>query len=301
MDINEKVSGLFNKAKVGTGIKAVESKRKAAVNSANSEISGLEQTIRYLYEKIGRKVHTTLREKHNDGLLEDDLREADRLSEKIAAKRAELNQINKDFDLQIEAIRADQLAVQGQLRGNLCPSCGFGNVAGALFCAKCGGALVKNTMPDKTSKTEDAIVCVKCGMENGPESLFCFGCGNKLASDNIDSLEKQEMPDDLPSASLDFETAENSDPLEENLSSFDARDRDVEKELLSPTIFCTECGAANDSNDSFCCECGVELERIAQRTDEAPLVQESWICANCNAENSGDALFCEKCGIKYKS
>jgi len=52
---------------------------------------------------------------------------------------------------------------------------------------------------------------------------------------------------------------------------------------VTSSIYCSNCGTANDSNTSYCKHCGNKLQR-------------NKICSNCNSVLSDDSIFCSKCG-----
>ena len=55
----------------------------------------------------------------------------------------------------------------GQAAGVSCPNCGKQNVAGAKFCAECGGKMEVEKVP-----------CVKCGAQLREGAKFCSECGS---------------------------------------------------------------------------------------------------------------------------
>ncbi len=181
MAFTEKVSGFFNKAKVETEILGVDSKRKAAINSATGEIRSLEQTLRFVYEKIGRQIYTNYRDNYTDSPVAQDISEADRLTKKISALSEEINQINKDFDLQIQAIRASvpqEYDYQNKENTTItCVQCGFINNGTDTFCANCGNKL------EVVAPQQEKQHCANCGEEINKSDLFCANCGAKNEGD----------------------------------------------------------------------------------------------------------------------
>jgi len=58
-------------------------------------------------------------------------------------------------------------------------------------------------------------------------------------------------------------------------------------------FICPECNGKNEKDASFCCKCGITLERSLISGKEVPKEK----CPECNTDNEKDAKFCCKCGI----
>ena len=50
-----------------------------------------------------------------------------------------------------------------------------------------------------------------------------------------------------------------------------------------PTMACQKCGATNDRDANFCCQCGLPLNKTKH-------------CTKCGQANDADARFCDHCG-----
>jgi RNA polymerase subunit RPABC4/transcription elongation factor Spt4 len=73
--------------------------------------------------------------------------------------------------------------------------------------------------------------------------------------------------------------------------------------------YCSNCGAEHDSDDSFCAECGKdldgpaedELESEPEPEPEVSTTKETGICEKCDSEISLEADKCPQCGYEPAS
>ncbi len=177
--MNDKMSGFFSKAKAETEVFGIEAKRKSAVNQQISQIRSAEQTLRYIYEEIGRKVFLSKADLEAAPIAED-MAEAEKLCEKIKQFNEQIEQINKEFDLQVGAIRSQACPPSEQM-GRLCGKCGLMNQEQATFCAGCGNPLASGKAD--VLKEAKGKICPNCNAENAAEDNFCLSCGAALKKD----------------------------------------------------------------------------------------------------------------------
>lgn len=171
MDIKDTFGSLVSKAKSGTNVIAVETKKKMKENALKGELSSLENRLNYAYGELGKAYFATRGEEGMDDAVEKNAETVERLIAQVKDKKCETEQTLAEFDAEIQAIKAAAAVNAGG--ENACPACGVYNDVDSMFCMNCGQSL------EKTSAAGGERFCPECGTPYETDAAFCMKCGHK--------------------------------------------------------------------------------------------------------------------------
>ena len=122
--------------------------------------------------------------------------------------------------------------IKGVIR---CEKCGAEIPVGAAFCSACGASMPKNT----EVSNENMEKCPSCGAMVPKGNRFCIVCGKPMQNETAQQQASGDAADAAPR-----DTAASEQPDDQQKAAYK---------------ICPACGAVNDSDCSFCIECGQKL------------------------------------------
>ena len=189
-----------------------------------------------------------------------------------------------------------------------CPDCQYPNDPNAIFCENCGFKLQQDSQPENKAQDHKIVrnhqpastgTCSACGYLNTPGETFCQNCGVQLSP----------VPSTPPPPPIPFEEVVQSQASEVTKG--------------ETQITCEECSAINNSTESYCLNCGLDLRTTDQgiqtaevqlqpsgraksmvdaATSSAPIVVDiEKPCPSCEYENVPGEAFCQNCGYPLAS
>lgn len=214
--------------------------------------------------------------------------------------------------------------------GRVCKKCGANVALNARFCTSCGTPYVEetsvnltpqppvNSVPDvkpQSSVNGAKKVCANCGAELQDGVAFCIQCGmpvkkeepakENVMFENVNPVEETE--EETPkSVSLEKTVSVHSEYTEQT------QQEELEKQWENPAKnVCPNCGMTLADNVRFCINCGEEVRKADETSEEATMrvnpitfkkpdevqtPKKPRFCIGCGAKLDDDSIFCTVCG-----
>ncbi len=128
----------------------------------------------------------------------------------------------------------------------------------------------EDTPKPATSTAPATMVCTKCGNTYTAPQEYCSVCGEKLVPHSSQpTVTETIIPVPVPeeeTPSQDIVADDEEAPEERTFSNFSEPQRPIfdepevrEIQIPSPKKFCSHCGVENESDSTFCVQCGNPL------------------------------------------
>jgi hypothetical protein len=161
--------------------------------------------------------------------------------------------------------------------------------SGALAQSKSSGALIPSAPSGPLMQSAPGGPLTQAAHSGSPVHSLP---GGSLTQSTHSGALTQSMPEDTPAPSVAGSLPAQSDDIIRvtgSLAGFL-----TERNLISATVTCGECGHSSNSGEMFCIHCGGLLEEAAVPAEVA--IALAGFCEDCGAAVESDEIFCPSCG-----
>lgn len=302
------------------------------ITRLNSMVTEEENRIREIYFKIGQ-TYVALHGRDNEAGFADLLNALKASQLKIEQYKQEIMDIRgvqkcEKCGAEVAAGAAFCMTCGAQIpkiqpkpavnSGRRCKKCGATVAQNARFCTSCGTPYVEETPVNPTPQPQVNVtkkVCTNCGAELQDDVAFCIQCGMPVKKEEP-AKENGMFENVTPVEQTKEETSKNVS-LEKTVSVYSEHIEQTQQEKLekqwenSAKNVCPNCGMTLADNVRFCINCGEEVRKADETSEEATMrvnpitfkkpdevqtPKKPRFCIGCGAKLDDDSIFCTVCG-----